>query len=205
MNAITILPILCILLVYGACSSTSHPTGVHQYSFIYEGEGYSILSTDANRASPVNYLLQREQGITLLRARDEDLDGILDTLLLGTISLVEANAIYLAGISLALKDGKYKNRQTEHVFSQKTEEGYLAIQSYPGSSDSLRNIRFVIHNALENRDVVFLDEKADGTLDRVVRGEGDLESSQVLYERLLEAGLQAGQVTKTGRYYAVVP
>ena len=61
---------------------------------MYDDREYDIVSIGVNSVNPVNYLLLREGDTVVLRARDNNVDGVLDTLLVGTVSLDEANRIY---------------------------------------------------------------------------------------------------------------
>ncbi len=64
-----------------SCTATRSQPEVNRFTFVYDNTTYDILSTDAIHGVPVNYLLLREGNTFLLRARDNNLDGVLDTLL----------------------------------------------------------------------------------------------------------------------------
>ena len=204
MNGFSILLLACALLFGWGCSSTSYQTEVNQFSFIYDDQMYSIVSIGVVPGNSVNYLLLREDGTLLLRARDNNLDGVLDTLLVGSITMEKADEIYAHGISQAITEGKYRQSQPSRVFFQRTAEGFYAIQTFEHASFSSYN-KFVIHNNIEQTEVIFLDQKADGTLDQIESGKGELQPSQSLYEQLLQAGIQTGQIVRTNGYYLVEP
>ncbi len=197
----TTLALTAILFFHG-CASSPPPTEVNRFTFVYNNLAYDILSTDAIRGVPVNYLLLREGNTFLLRARDNDLDGVLDTLLAGDFSLEEANVIYAFGIAQAFAENKFKRREPPRVFYKRTVDGYYAIQSYEAAPNDWY-IRFIIFNTRNNSEIAIIDVHADGILDHVEKGDGDPEASQPLYEEILEAGIRAGQITSLQGVFVV--
>ena len=156
---------------------------------MFDEREYSIVSIKVHPNAPTNYLLLREQDAFRLRARDNNLDGVLDTLLLGTLSLEQANEIYAYGLSKAIDEGRYNRHKPSRVFSLTFEEGSYAIQSYEQPTGTWNN-RFIIYNSENEIQVSVLDQKADGNLDRVERGQEDMIINQPIYDNVLDTGIQ---------------
>ena len=64
-----------------------------------------------------NLLLMNDQnGEIIVEGVDEDSDGKLDELLLGKITLSEANRIYYVGIEQALESGNFNSKNELRIF-----------------------------------------------------------------------------------------
>ena len=197
--------ILIFAFAVWGCRSTSLPAEVSQFSFFYDRLEYTIYSIRPVGGNPANYLLLREDARVVLRAKDDDLDGILDTLLVGDISLEEANAIYARGIAEAVLAGKYQTSEPIRIYVQEQEAGgTYTIQSYKETAGSLYNM-FSIQGVERSDIAVFVDFRADGTLDRLESGSADLEKSQALYERMLGEGVDAGKILRDNGAFIVLP
>ncbi|MBX2820444.1 MAG: hypothetical protein KTR29_12205 [Rhodothermaceae bacterium] len=202
MNRLTTLLLVSVVLSQLGCASTSSQDEMNTFSFMYDNQEYSIVSIKIPPDDPTNYLLLREQNTFILRARDNNLDGVLDTLLVGNVSLDQANEIYSHGLSQAINKGRYNRYEPSRIYALQVEEGSHAIQSYEQPIGTWNN-RFIIYNSDNEIEVSIRDQKADGTLDHIEKGQQDLQSSQPLYDNLLEAGIQQGRIANVNGVFVV--
>ena len=202
MNTLPIFLFACILLFQWGCSSTSYQSEESRYSFLYNDQEYAILSRSLITGKSVNYLLMQGRDALLLSARDDNIDGVLDTLLIGDSSLENANTVYSYGMALAVTEGKYRQNQPSRVYYQRTEEGFYAIQTYEQSPSIWYN-RFIIYDAVEKNEIILLDRNADGILNQIEAGNADLNASQPLYRNFLKAGVEAGQIVNINGSFVV--
>jgi hypothetical protein len=194
---------ICTLASGWGCTSTSPQPEVSQFSFFYEGREYSIYSIRSIQDQPANYLLSRDGNTVVLRAKDGDLDGVLDTLMLGSISFEKANAIYASGISQAVRSGKYATSEPFSVYVRDLMTGgFSSIQTYDQAAGATYNV-FTVRDVEQGIYAVFVDVHADGTLDRIESGTADLEVIQMLYESVLTEGLQSGRLVRIGGAFIV--
>ena len=202
MKGFSVILLSFTLLSQWGCSSTPPQSEVNRFLFEYNDKEYSILSFGIRTGDPVNYLILREGESVALRARDNNLDGLLDTVLIGTITIEQANLIYSEGIAQALARGKYEKRQPLRVFTYATEEGVFSIQSFKRADQGWYN-RFVIQYSSDETEITFMDQDANGVLDIPLGEEEDLDNSQSVYSTILEAGIQAGQIVPSNGSYIV--
>jgi len=169
---------------------------------MYDDQEYSIVSIKVHLNDPTNYLLLRDQNTFVLRARDNNLDGVLDTLLLGSLSLEQANEIYTFGLSQAVNEGRYNRHQPSRTFYLTVEKGSHAIQSYEQPPGTWHN-RFIVYDSENDIQVSILDQNADGTLDLFEKGQEDMMLNQSLYDNVLETGMQQGRIAKINGAFVV--
>ena len=194
------------LLVCGCAASTpSDQSGNRVFSFEHEGLAYEIYSLDLPAGAPLNVLLRRapDQRV-VLRAKDVDQDGTIDTVLVGELSLAAANAVYRAGIAEAQNRGRYTRRLPADVFRVAADSGYYAVQTFVLDMDRSYN-SFVIHDAARQETSILIDTDADGVLDAAQRGSARPDDAQSLYEAVLREGIEAGRIRRDGGRVVVQP
>ena len=175
-------------LVLG-CASTAPQDG-RAYAFEVDGQTYGIVRTgsETERANDLVLL----NGGDRLRARDRDQDGTIDTLLTGSLSLAEANAIYARGIAHAQAAGAYTQREPPRTFTMPDGARTLVVWTVAAGGSDWEN-RFAVYEGLQDPRV-FSDADADGILD-------DAPAGQAAYVRALTEGQRVGRVEVVeGRY-----
>lgn len=196
-----IAPALLCLSVVG-CSTTRPEPARHAFSFEHQGQTFDILSTDARMGEGGNVLVRREAGRFVFRAVDYDQDGLLDELMLGDLTLEEANEIYLVGIETARRRGKFGVRTPLRVYE--SQDGRYSIQSNVNGPSAWCN-RFTRHALVEQHAFVALDVDGDGRLDRIQEGTVALESAQTHYESVLDEGVRSGRIERRAIGFIVLP
>lgn len=104
-----ILSLAALAFLAWGCETTS-TLPRNTFTFTHEGRTYEIVGVDDSPEEGRNFLILREGSQILLRARDDEQDGHLDTLLSGNLSLEDANRIYAVGIQQAYAQGQYQTR-----------------------------------------------------------------------------------------------
>jgi hypothetical protein len=186
--------LLSIFLLCG-CASQKPQLRVSQYRFSYNDETYrlrSIFSEDArefyNELVGANFV-----------AVDFDQDRFLDRILLGEVSLSEAQKIYEIGLEWLAKENKLHVRipKVSRYIHEKN-DFQIEIRSFRPANAQPFN-EFII---TDNRPVacpetiIIIDHHADGTLDETLKGKATPEELQSKYAKAIEAGLQKGELIK---------
>jgi hypothetical protein len=201
------LHVLLVALTSGAivgCASTKPELRQSIFGFDYGGERYQIISVVVADEGGYNHLVRRDAERYVLHARDYDQDGELDTLLIGDVTLEQANRIYAAGIEQAKIEGRFRSLTNTRLYEVELPEGVCTILTFPAGLESWTN-RFTFVEAETQVLVTFLDLTANGSLDRVEGGAGDLAIGQALYTRALQRGLREDRVELDADTYRVLP
>jgi hypothetical protein len=183
-----------IFLIYG-CSSTKPQFRVSQFIFNYEGGDYRIRSiSSSDIVNNFNELL----GKTFV-AVDIDQDRYIDQIVMGEISLLEAQKIYDYGITLLTKEKKLRASATEvHQYLQENPEFDYEIKTFrPVNADPFNQFKIIDKHSLSQEVMILVDQKADGTLDEVLIGSMPLPEGQSRYSEVIQAGLKSGKLKKT--------
>ena len=203
---VLLLLIVSTWLSFGCSSTRSSPDGGDSrvYTFTHDGRSYDIYSLDTPTITPMNVLLRRAEGQVVLRARDDDQDGVLDTLLVGDLSLEAANTIYRAGIAQAMARGQLAQRLPAEVYRAVYEGGYYTVQTFRPDPDRVYNA-FIVYDAVLQESAVLLDVNADGVLDTVQRGTITPADAQAAYEAVLRHGVEEGRLLQAEDRVVVQP
>jgi hypothetical protein len=174
--------LLGIFMLYG-CASRKPQIIVSTYSFNFEGELYRINSVSlGDKEQPFNQLVGKD-----FVAVDFAHDRIIDRIAAGNVSRDEAQRIYEYGIDTAAKENKL--RQQKPVVNPYVDEDadfYYMI----------RSLRLIDKHRVSPRIMVIVDQKADGTLDEVLKGTVTVEEVQSLYSEVIEGGLKKRELIK---------
>ncbi len=177
------------------CANQKPQLRASQYRFSYSDEAYrlrSIFSKDTtefyNELVGANFV-----------AVDFDQDRFLDRILLGEVSLSEAQKIYEHGLERLAKENKLQMRipKVSRYIHEKN-DFQIEIRSFRPANAQPFN-EFII---TDNRPVacpetiIIVDHHADGTLDEVLKGAATAEKLQSQYTKAIEAGLQKGELIK---------
>lgn len=190
------------------------------FNFNYNGDDYKIVSKVQGDEVLENLLLMNDQnGEIIVEGVDEDSDGKLDELLLGKITLSEANRIYYVGIEQALESGNFNSKNELRIF-EFTDPPYSYTIETIGYDDYTARRRMVygylkevvVYNQFriiqseDSTEIIIRDMDADGTLDgKVTPGEINLSKYQDTYRGVLDEGLGNGRIMLRDQMYIVAP
>lgn len=127
-----------------------------------------------------NYLTKREGDKVIFRALDRNRSGIIDQVVSGSMSVLEANEIYQAGIEIAMERDLFKNIDKNRTFEYQYEEYQLMVESYQKREGKFHN-RFVVFDVNWTMEGIFWDDDSDGAIDRRETGDIEVETAQQLY------------------------
>jgi len=190
--------LLSLFMLYG-CASQKPQLNASQYRFTINDEAYRIRSISSqDKAESYNELIGAE-----FVAADLDQDRTLDCILMGEMSLDEAQKIYEHGLALVTKENKLRIRMPNVDRYTHSADGVLIeITSFrPAHAPPFNEFRIVDNRPVVcQRLTIMVDQNADGTLDKVLKGSSALEEVQPQYAEVIAAGLQKGQlVTANGK------
>lgn len=201
-----ILPFVLLFALLAGCRNTLDLGEGTIFRFEFEGEQYEIIGYNQieGREEGVNDLVLREGRTVRLWARDNTQDGFIDRILEGSISLEEANRIYLAGIQTAMERGNYRERPFERRFELLA--GFFAfdIISLLVEEQDTYNL-FVIRDIKTQEIVSIRDFGRDGILDDPLIDDDDRAFWQPFYTRTLQQGLELGRISHTENRWLVEP
>jgi len=175
-----------------------------QYSFQYEGATYLIHSLTPKYKDGYNVLIQKRGDQIVLQGIDREQDGILDELIVGEIPLEKAKEIYKKGISEAERRGNVYKKNVNREYRTTIDDYTYVVVTYLLELGSIYNRLTIMEPWFSKVEVVILDSGADGTLDKIEKGEGILEEYQKKYSLVLQRGLKEKKVIKSEGTYQVV-
>lgn len=200
-----IINIIVILMFLGLNNCTSNSELMNSYpnllTFSYQGEEYKILGFFPQDLDGFNLLIRKEQNRILLKCIDRQQDGILDEVVVGNITLEEANNIYQEGILIALENGSLKEKQYDHYYLISDMGKIFELRTYVPVDGEPYNI-FAVKPISDGRTYVLRDLEADGSLDYFEEGEGELELFQSYYDKVVQKGISENNIKlSNGVYY----
>ncbi len=185
---------LIIFMVYG-CSHQEPQLIVSQYRFTFDNQTFRIRSISSKDKSESYNELIGERFV----AADYDQDRIIDKILLGDVSLIVAQKIYDYGLNEVAKEDKLKvkDRYTDrYVYANDNIQ--LEIRSYrPANAQPFNEFKITDKRSIISPEInMFIDQNADGILDKVLKGSIDLEKAQAQYAQAIEVGLRKEELIK---------
>lgn len=185
-------PILILIFLAGCSMFRPQPTGT-LFSFDYEGKTYEIAGYVNQMGESANYLTLREGDKVVFRALDRNRSGIIDQVVSGSMSVMEANEIYQAGIQIAMERDLFKNIEKNRTFEYQYEEYQLMVESYQKREGEFHN-RFVVFDINWNMQGIFWDDDSDGAIDRRETGDIELEMAQELYSMTIQEAQRKNRI-----------
>jgi len=185
------LPLALVLATLSVgCVSAALP---HSTSFAFDLDGtpYVIISA-GTAAEPANDLVRHDGPRVVLRGRDRDQDGVLDTVLVGSVPLAVADAVYRRGIEIAQARGAARARDLARSFELAEGSTRLVVWSVAEGGSGWAN-RFVRYGLRGQPGPEYTDSDADGRLDSPAPSD-----AQSAYERIVAAGLRADRLERVG-------
>lgn len=194
-SAIVFYPFLILFFVAGCSLFRSQPSGT-LFIFDHDGKTYEIAGHINEDGESVNFLTNREDDDVIFRAIDRNQSGVIDQIIYGSISVLEANEIYQAGIQIAMANDQFKTVEKNRTFELEYGDYQLMVESYQKRTDQFHN-RFVLFDLNWNLKGIYWDNDSDGTIDRTDAGDLDLEIVQDLYSIALESAGEQSRLEKT--------
>jgi len=186
---------------YG-CAASKTAVKSAQYSFNYEGSDYRIQCIISDTKDECqNRLMSKD-----LLAIDHNMDQTIDEIVRGKLEFEAVQKIYAHGLEMALKDNKLIIRIPENgSYSYEDEKYTYKIESYQsGFNQRFNELKVLDKNKQINQEIsIFLDQNADGTLNKVLKGTLSMEVVQEVYSNMIETGLANGAMEKIDNFIIV--
>jgi hypothetical protein len=203
MHAVTIvISLTTFLLFHSGCAGRKPETMATRYRFTYQNEEYRILSifSDDEKVA-ANKLLGKD-----FVAIDFNKDRFIDSIVLGDVSLMDAQAIYEEGLKTAARENKVLSKVDDTGGFLIEETGtFYEIKSFHPPETAVFN-EFHITNITKSGKKelsVLVDRGADGTLDEVLTGTISLEKAQKQYVQVITAGLKKRKLIRNDEMFLV--
>jgi len=184
---------LVIFLLYG-CASRRPQLGKSQYSFHFKGKVYQIQSIfSLDKRESCNELVGEN-----FKAIDFDQDRIIDRIVLGDLSLNDAQKIYEYGLDMVTKEKKLRVQPpvVNHYVHKSYEFDYEIRSFRPANSQPFNEFKVIDKRQVVPSLIIIIDQNADGTLDEVLKGMAVPEKMQPQYSEVIKEGLKKKQLIK---------
>ncbi len=200
-----LLNFLVILMVLGLFNCKSNSELMNSYpnllTFSHQGKEYKILGFFPQDSDGFNLLIRKKQNKIVLKCIDKQQDGVLDEVIVGDITLEEANNIYQEGILIAIENGSLQEKQFEHYYLTSDIGNIFELRTYIPVDGEPYNI-FAVKPINDGRTYVLRDLEANGSLDYFEEGEGELELFQSYYDKIVQKGISGNKIKLSdGMYY----
>lgn len=192
MTTIRYLSWLAAIILIAGCASTKQGT-VNRFMFEYEGSDYQIVSARMPTGEGINYLIAQDRGAAFFRAQDTEQIGLIDTVLDGSVPLSIANEIYQAGILAAHEQGRRSFQEPTRCFEYSKGGTTYVVQTYELGTERAYN-KFVVLDDGHALRYTFIDDDANGTLNRQRNGGVEPGDYQQTYVEALQYGMSQGRV-----------
>jgi hypothetical protein len=182
-------------LNFSNCARTRPHSSIAQYQFSFKNETYRIRSIfNIENNERYNELIGKN-----FLAIDFDQDRILDRITIGQMALSTAQEVYDYGLEMLTKENRLKElNPTNHKYTRENTEVFMEFKSfYPPEGKPFNQFKIISKKQMVNPEtIVAIDNEADGILDELLKGKGDLSKIQSEYTALIEDGLRENKLIK---------
>jgi hypothetical protein len=185
------------------CTASGPKVEIGGYTFSYRGKDYRIESVTPNYSEGYNLLTSRRDGQLVLKGIDKEQDGELDDLLIGDLTLEEAKATYREGILEGERRGFLRKRTFSREYKTSDALFDYTLSTYVLATGEIYNKLVVESKQTFQGQVVLLDNDADGQIDRIDAGMESPSVYQKIYADVLDKGVKAERIERSGGRYLV--
>lgn len=194
----------CGLLVLAGCATTRMTASNTKMSFEFEGDSYTIQSHNPDNQVGYNILVSTNGDNTVLKALDEQQDGIIDTVVVGQIPVWKAQMIYDSGIKAGKEKGAVSKRYVERTYTCSDADNYYVLQTFELAMGDVYNKLVIQDRSTAFFQAVVTDIGADGNLNKVEKdGKMSIDAYQGFYRHVIARGLSEGKIQKSDNRYLV--
>jgi hypothetical protein len=197
--------VLLGLILTGCAAARPQAPASGGYDFIYQELTFRIESYSPPGMIGYNQLIRREGDQVVLLAVDREQDGSLDQVVRGNVTLDEARRIYSFGLLEGTRRGLVRNMIWSNDFSTVIDRRTCVLTTYVLAVGEVYNKLTIVNADIGREEGVVVDLGADGSVDLVESGSQERAYYQTLYTRVLQKGMEAGAVTRSGGTYRVGP
>ncbi len=185
-----------MIFMFNGCTGSRPPVSASSYQFSFKNQDYqirSIASVDVRESC-------NELKANNLLAIDFDQDGIIDRVVLGNLTLSEAQQIYDYGLDKVAKENKIQERVPvlNYYVHENADYDYEIRSFQPINSQPFNQFKVIDKRPMiPSQLVIIVDQNADGNLDEVLVGITTPEQYQAKYAEILKEGIQKNKLVKT--------
>lgn len=203
-----LLSIVILAFLLGCATTNKSVSKSGKYLFAHMDKMYLIESFTPATETGNNFLVLKDGDKVVFKAIDKEQNGYIDEVLLGDISLEEARKIYSNGLAKAAKRGNIENHTPNRFYQFEDIMNDYYVSTYNYSSNNVYNrLTIIKKNSLQKSDnkIVILDLAADGSLNKVLRGECSVDEYQNIYNELLNQGVRFSKISNNeGKFFVLV-
>lgn len=194
-SAIILYPLLILFFAAGCSLFRTQPTGT-LFTFNLDGKMYEIAGYVNEEGESANYLTYRDNEQVVFRALDRNRSGVIDEIISGSLSILEANEIYQAGIQIAMESDMFKTIEKNRTFEMEYGDYQLMVETYQKRKDQFHNT-FLLFDLNWNLQGIYWDDNSDGSIDRTDAGELAMDRIQELYSLAIERAQEQNRLEET--------
>lgn len=188
-----------LLATLTSCISTE--LKVSEFKFVYQNENYTVRSAYCpDNPESCNQLMSDK-----FVALDMNQDRIIDKIVLGDITLRKAQEVYDYCLTTLEKQNKLQKINDDYLsFIFKNNNFGYEIKTFYSQKNIFNE--FSISKDLNNGNFdvsFFIDNNADGKLNKTVKGSITLSKAQVDYIKAIELGLRINRLQKVKQQVVV--
>jgi len=193
----TIFYSILLLLVCFSCTSSDQNLQVSGFRFAFEGNDYFIRSIYCpNNPQSCNHLIGKD-----FEAVDLNQDRIIDKIVKGDLTILEAQRIYSYSLDLLKKQNKLSevNKSNEHFkfVLEKTNIIFEITSFQPEIGDPFNQFKIVEKRVTVSNSIsLFNDKNSDGNLEEKLDGTLSIMEAQKQYQETIEEGIKADRIEK---------
>lgn len=200
----TVLSSIIILLVLISCSSSDQNLRVSGFRFTFEGNKYFIKSIYCpDNPQSCNHLIGKD-----FEAVDINQDRIIDKIVMGDITLPEAQEIYGYSLDLLKKQNKLSevNKSSDQfIFSTEKTNAICEITSFqPEVGNPFNQFKVIEKRVIAKNSIsLFNDNNSDGSLDEKLEGTLLIIEAQKMYDATIEEGIKLNRIEQAAEMFRV--
>jgi len=195
---------LLLLLILINCRTIRPTIEIGRYMFNYNNLTYRIESVTPSNMEGYNILSRLENEHIVFKAIDKEQNGTLNEVLIGDLTLKDANAIYQVGIKEGERLGYIKKRTFAREYRTYDELNNYLLATYLLAVGDVYNKFRITSRHIISSEIVVIDLDADGKLDKVENGDMGLNFYQKYYDKILARGLKEMKIEKRNGTYIVL-
>jgi hypothetical protein len=177
-----------------SCTSNKTQLSLYRYQFKLNNKIYRIHSISSKDKNESHNKLFCEYFLAV----DLDQDQIIDRIILGNVSLQQAQKVYEHGLYLLAIENKLRLKIPDvNRFVHENSDFLYEIKSFQTNKNHFFNEFKIIDKRQIIPDILLtIDNQADGTLDEVLKGTTSLSAVQSIYTDIIRKGLHKQKMTE---------
>jgi hypothetical protein len=200
-RSITALVFFLSTVILIGCASKKSQISLSRYQFKLNNRIYRIHSISSEDKNESHNELISENFLAI----DLDQDRIIDRIILGDVSLQQAQKIYDFGLYRLANENKLRLKIPDaNRFLYENSDFLYEIKSFQTNKNHFFNeFKIIDRRQIIPEIIVIIDKQADGFLDEVLKGTPNISIVQSIYSDIIEKGLHKQKMIEQDNMFVV--